>query len=394
MKLALLVAIVAGVVSSVQALGRIPDDRERTWEEEDVIFGDADDNRRCHTQNDGYLPVLQPGKYADSAFHNCFRTDTQIYEYIDALAVQNPTILTKFGVAQTVQNRTIWGYKLSTGNRPKSLYFQAQLHAREWIAGASAVFTLSSFLDDIATNKPTPAADFNLYFVPIVNRDGYQLTWGTLRYQRKNANQVDLNRNWPSKYPNPNPPSQSSEVYPGPFPFSEPETNGIDKWIASKKDEIDGYVDIHSYAGLILYAFGDTKLPIGGGVDEKFAALGNAMSAKMVPVGSYIQQPSWKLYLSYGVFPDYIFRTYNKPAITIEVVGNDFVAPVNTIRTRGKEIYNGLVEYAKQVVIFNGGTTTAVPPTTTTPTTTKPSVTPAPTTTKPSVTPTTTKPQC
>ncbi|RHY21199.1 hypothetical protein DYB32_009972, partial [Aphanomyces invadans] len=287
------------------------------------------------------------------------------------------SLVTKFAVSKSFKGKTIYGYKLSKGNK-QSLYFQAQQHAREWIAGSSIVYSFASILDDIANNRPTAADSYDLYFVPVVNIDGYDMTWTGNRYQRKSANEVDLNRNWPTPNPNPYPPPKRDETYPGPNPFSEPETAGINSWLQTKRSEIAGYIDIHSYAGLILYAFGDTSQPIGGGYDAKFQTLGRGMQNVM---GAYSQQPAYQLYLAYGVFPDYAFREFKKPAVTIEIVGYDFVAPASTIPTRGLEIYKGINQFAKEVTVFNGNS-----PVTTTPKPTVRTTTRTPTTTKPKTT--------
>ncbi|CAK4911765.1 unnamed protein product, partial [Aphanomyces euteiches] len=86
---------------------------------------------------------------------------------------------------------------------------------------------------------------------PIVNIDGYDTTWNGNRYQRKNANQVDLNRKFPTFFTNPNPPSQSADDYPGPKPFSEPESKGIADWLKAHNSEIVGWKE--------TITFGSTK---------------------------------------------------------------------------------------------------------------------------------------
>ncbi|ETV70125.1 hypothetical protein H257_14285 [Aphanomyces astaci] len=75
--------------------------------------------------------------------------------------------------------------------------------AREWISGSSILFSLASILDDIANKKSTTADEYDLYFVPIVNIDGFEMTWNGTRLQRKSANEVDLNRNWPTPFGTP-----------------------------------------------------------------------------------------------------------------------------------------------------------------------------------------------
>ncbi|ETV93297.1 hypothetical protein H310_12725 [Aphanomyces invadans] len=344
----------AANANETASLLRGPDNVLRTVDQIQAIQDDADVNRKCHTANSDYIASLKPGSYATSMFHNCFRTTGQIFEFVDKLTAQNPMLLTREAIATTVKGKTIYAYKLTNGNpKPKSLYYQSLLHAREWISGSSNVFTLASILDDVYNKKPTALDTYNLYFVPVANIDGYDITWSGNRNQRKNANQVDLNRNWPSFYKNPRPPAPSAEDYPGPFPFSEPETKGIGSWLKAKNTEIAGWVDIHSYGGLIMYPYGDTLSPIGGGEDEKFQRLGRSIAS--VAGGNYKAQTSARLYPAYGCFDDYHYRTFKKPVLTIEVYGTDFVAATSTIRTRGSEMYRALTQFAKEVVVYNGG---------------------------------------
>ncbi|RHY39588.1 hypothetical protein DYB30_012160, partial [Aphanomyces astaci] len=134
---------------------------------------DADVNRECHTANDRCIETLKAGEYTANRFYDCFRTSDQIFE------------LQK--ISTTVQGKTIYAYKLTGGaSKPKSLYFQSLLHAREWVAGSSTLYALASILDDIANKEQTAAELFNLYFVPIVNIDGYDISWNSKRLQRKN----------------------------------------------------------------------------------------------------------------------------------------------------------------------------------------------------------------
>ncbi|RQM23559.1 hypothetical protein B5M09_008004 [Aphanomyces astaci] len=318
-----------------------------------AIHNDANVNRKCHTANDGYIKTLKAGEYAASKFYNCFRTSEQIFEYVDALTEQNPTLLKKEAISTTVQGKNIYAYKLTSGgSKPQSLYFQSLAHAREWIAGSSNLFALSSILDDIANKKPTAADKYNLYFVPIVNIDGYDISWKNgQRLQRKNANDVDLNRNWPTPFKNSEPVPPSAQTYPGTQPGSEPETRGIGHWLHTKNSELAGWVDVHSIGGLILYPYGDILEPIGNGEDAKFERLGRKVAA--ATGGKYIPQTAAAFYPAYGAFDDYVYRTYQKPVLTIEVAGTNFYANVSTIRTRGAEIFKALTQFAEEVENFD-----------------------------------------
>ncbi|KAH9183142.1 hypothetical protein AeNC1_014879, partial [Aphanomyces euteiches] len=67
---------------------------------------------------------------------------------------------------------------------------------------------------------------------------------------------------------------------------------------------------------------------------------------------NYKAETGATLYPAYGAFDDYHYRTYRKPVLTLEIAGTDFVAPASTIRTRGAEVYKGLVQFAKETITF------------------------------------------
>ncbi|RHY35555.1 hypothetical protein DYB30_009716 [Aphanomyces astaci] len=312
--------------------------------------------RECHKRFDGYIQTLKAGNYTDSEFFKCFRTSEQIFEYVNKLVEQNPNLLTKEEISATVRGKTIYAYKLIGGFRKtKSLYFQSLLHAREWTAGSSNLYALSSMLDAIANEKPTAADSYNLYFVPIVNIDGYDISWTQgKRLQRKNANEVDLNRNWPARFKHSNNISSSSQAYPGTSPLSEPETKGIHKWLESKSSELAGCVDVHSYGGVVLYPNGDTTEPIGNGDDEKFKVLSDKVAAAASRT-NYKAQTAGSFGVAIGAFDDYIYRMYKKPVLTIEMAGKDFIASEWTIPHRGQETFRALTQFAHEVLPSEGG---------------------------------------
>ncbi|CAK4632845.1 hypothetical protein AeMF1_006119 [Aphanomyces euteiches] len=326
-----------------------------------AVQDDADVNRECHRANGGYLELLMPGSYQASKFHKCFRTGEQIDEIWDVFVKQNPTVLTKFEISKSVQNKTIYGYKFSTRRGLQSIYFETLIHAREWVTGSSITYALSRWLDDLVTGVKEATKYHDFVIVPLVNPDGYNITWNGNRLQRKNKNEVDLNRNFVSKYVNPNPPGPKDQTYPGPYPFSEPETAGINEWGLKNHDNVIGWVDIHSNAASVMYPYGDTLEPIGGGEDEKFIRLGTAVRDAINKVNGkndYNTQTSAGLYPAYGCFDDYHYRKYGKPTLTLEMSGDNFVIPNTDIPLHGDELYYGLTEFSYQVTVFNASNST------------------------------------
>ncbi|ETV63817.1 hypothetical protein H257_19250, partial [Aphanomyces astaci] len=84
----------------------------------------------------------------------------------------------------------------------------------------------------------------------------------------------------------------------------------------------------------------DTTQSIGNGEDEKFERLGRNVA--VATSGAYTGQAVASFDPVFGAFDDYLYHTYQNPVLTIEVAGSDFVAPVSTIRTCGKEFFKAV----------------------------------------------------
>jgi hypothetical protein len=122
-----------------------------------------------------------------------------------------------------------------------------------------------------------------LYFVPVVNIDGFKQISdlferdGELRYIRKNRNDgsrdgtyacvngeteedvgVDLNRNYDFKWGLDDTGSSGlvcAEEFRGVAPFSEPETQAIRDFIGTHKDKVVMAFNFHAYGNLFIYPF-------------------------------------------------------------------------------------------------------------------------------------------
>ena len=130
------------------------------------------------------------------------------------------------------------------GSRPAVLYSGTQ-HAREWIATEVTRRLMNDYVakwraNDRSVRKLLQTTE--LWFMPVLNPDGYQYTFDTERLWRKNLRDnngdgqisvgdgVDPNRNFPSHWGYDNEgssPITSSETYRGPSAASEPETKAM-----------------------------------------------------------------------------------------------------------------------------------------------------------------------
>jgi len=196
---------------------------------------------------------------------------------------------------QTWENRTSHALKIAHGggNARPGVYFLGGLHAREW--GSCDI--LIAFIEVLEHaylahqgitlgGKSFSAADIqnvvntlDLFIFPQANPDGRHWSMTRAAMWRKNRRPapsgshnsdcvgVDLNRNFDflwnfPKYYSPNAPIQNStspcdhDVYIGPGPFSEPETQNV-KWILDQHPNIRFFVDLHSYGELAMYTWGD-----------------------------------------------------------------------------------------------------------------------------------------
>jgi hypothetical protein len=182
-------------------------------------------------------------------------------------------------LGKTHLGRDIWAVKITKdakttadNSRPAVLY-NAQQHAREWLAGETCRRTLDYFVDNYGTDEEvTELVDTReLWFSCISNPDGYEYTFTDgNRLWRKNmadnngdgirgdaGDGVDPNRNFATNWgldeegSSDNP---ASETYRGPAPDSEPETKAM-KGLWDRVDFVFQKND-HTAAELLLYPQG------------------------------------------------------------------------------------------------------------------------------------------
>lgn len=130
----------------------------------------------------------------------------------------------------------------------------AGIHGLEYIGVRVAL--------EVARRGPIPGA--TLWVCPVLNPDGYAATWerqghGAVARFRKNAQGVDLNRNFPlpwsarpSRIALAGSPDPAHPTYRGPAPLSEPETRHLADWIRTIGPH--GSVNLHSFMGTLICA--------------------------------------------------------------------------------------------------------------------------------------------
>ncbi|CCD73365.2 Peptidase M14 domain-containing protein [Caenorhabditis elegans] len=155
------------------------------------------------------------------------------------------------------------------------MWIDAGIHAREWIAPATAMYIAHELLlgyeNDATVAKLMDHIDF--YILPVMNPDGYEYSREKNRMWRKNRSPakcarqtfstvccsgVDLNRNfdwfWASTGSSSDP---CHDTYHGSAAFSEPESQAVRDFLEQNTPE--AFISLHSYSQMWLIPYGHRK---------------------------------------------------------------------------------------------------------------------------------------
>lgn len=299
------------------------------------------------------------------AYHPYGDTGTvgSIMWYLNELVVRYPNLATIVNMGTTVEGRTIWGLLVTnqaTTNKPGVLYFGAE-HAREWITTTIVPFFATHLLENYGLDATiTDLVDnVEFYLVPVFNVDGYLYSWisPTTRLWRKNRRPnggnsfgVDLNRNWGQGWGGEGSSgSIASDIYRGPSPFSEIETQSFRDFFISHPN-VRAQADIHSYSQLILWPNGNTAaLPPDQGI---YAQVGFGMQADVFDAHGelYVAGPTYTtIYPASGVSVDWTYMQRDVLSFAFECrdTGNfGFVLPTDQIIPNGEEMVPALLRIA------------------------------------------------
>src|SRR3954453_453890 len=261
--------------------------------------------------------------------------------WYDQQAAAHPDLVKKVVYGKSLYGQDLVAYRVtqnvnatSDGAKPV-VWYETTQHAREWIATEVGRRLFKYVLDhsaDNATDIPTLLKNTEMWFVPVVNVDGYDYTFErkNTRLWRKNLadndqndvldgdDGVDPNRNWAEKWRYDQEGAAdvfNDDTYRGPSAQSEPEVATLDALIGKLKPKF--LLDYHSYGPLILYPEGwqvetpstDTPATMAlAGLDDDHPAI-----TKFDP------DVSAELYTTNGDVTDHAYQRYGSLAYTVEL---------------------------------------------------------------------------
>ncbi|MCB1606667.1 MAG: hypothetical protein KDI71_06795 [Xanthomonadales bacterium] len=295
----------------------------------------------------------------------CYRTVEETLDSLAQMAINFPALaeLIDIGDSWEKQQDPGNGYDLKVlkltnsaipGPKPR-MFAMASMHARELtpaeLLTRFAEQLLAGFADD-------PQAQWllnqhELYLIPQVNPDGRKFAeMGD--FWRKNVNEAycgatsadrgaDLNRNFPFEWGMHNGSSDSpcSELYRGPIPESEPETQALTGFLSQifpdsrpadlltpAPEETPGlFIDLHSASGLVIWPWGFDQVQAPNG--PALARLGR----RLAWFNDYLPQQAIDLYTTDGTTTDFAYGELGVAAAAYEL-GTVFFESCNAFENR------------------------------------------------------------
>ena len=251
----------------------------------------------------------------------------------------------------------------SSENEPQILY-TAIHHAREPNSLSQLIFYMWYLLEnyDLDNEIKSIVDNTELFFVPVINPDGYLYNektdpngGGFWRKNRKNGNGVDNNRNY-DYYINGDPADgiwggegasndPNNQTYHGTAPFSEVENQAI-KWFCEQHDFVMA-LNNHSYGELLLYPYGYANE-----VPTPENELFEIVSEVLVSQNGYDNILSSGLYPAAGDSDDFMYGTigtHDKIYAMTPEIGPEFWPPSSQIEGIAKSMMYLNITSAKMV---------------------------------------------
>jgi protein MpaA len=208
------------------------------------------------------------------------------------------TCQTVFSIGTSVLGRNITAYRFGSGS--SKIVFVGGTHGDE----KSSVHTLNSLVDHLEANPGTIASSNSVIIIPNLNPDGYA------QNRRTNANNVDLNRNfpannWKSGVSMPN--GEFLDYGGGTSALSEPESSALANYVLAQNPKL--VLTYHSSGGMVIANESGNSWDITSNYGKK----SGLWARKNSELGTTFN------YDTTGAFEDWLHDKHSVPTLLIEL---------------------------------------------------------------------------
>ncbi|KAJ8950617.1 hypothetical protein NQ318_010816 [Aromia moschata] len=215
-----------------------------------------------------------------------------IVAYLERLEQEYPDIVTTEVVGKSFEGRDVVLIRISSGGSNKTTIFaEAAIHAREWIAPPVALYVINQLVEN--SNNSYMYEDIDWAIMPVANPDGYEFCHEDTRLWRKTRSPgticygTDPNRNFDFNWKVIGASSwQCDQTYAGHVAFSDPETQNIrdyGQWMlypwGHTTDEPENSEELNELGNLFadaIYAVNGTVYTVGSTANLLYYAAGVA----------------------------------------------------------------------------------------------------------------------
>lgn len=302
----------------------------------------------------------------------------EINAYLDALAVRYPDAVEVQSAGRSFEGRDLKYVRImaiksavketanettTTRTLPPVIFVDAGIHAREWIAPATALYVIHQLVERAAENADLRnGIEWRVW--PTVNADGYEYSHRADRMWRKTRQPNAANARCPGTDGNRNfdykwgvvgaSPSPCSETFRGATAFSEPETRAVREIMRDLGERCRLYLTLHSFGNMLLYPWGyTTELPATWRDMDEVASAGAAAIREATGAAYSVGSSTNVLYAAAGGSDDYAHGVHRIPvALTMELPGGrfGFDVPAAQIAASVEESWVGIRAMARKVI--------------------------------------------
>ncbi len=266
----------------------------------------------------------------DNLVRGSYHTLAEIESILQSISNNYPSITNLYSIGTTYEGRNIWCLEITDNpgvdeGEPGILYMGLH-HAREWPTVEICLNIANQLTSQYGSNPDITDIVNNrrLWLITCVNPDGYYYChdlgndWRKNRHPYPGGIGVDLNRNyggssngdpwgsWGSAFQGATTHYTSEEVYCGPMPFSENETQGVKNILLN--NEINALISWHTHGELVLWPWGYT--PTHAPDYNYLSQIGQQIASRITSQsgsGTYTPQQACTLYPTTGDTIDFSY---------------------------------------------------------------------------------------